>query len=107
MPKATFIQPDATAITIEVLSGTTLMHAAIQNSVSGILAECGGSAVCSTCHVYVNEHYAGQLPPPSEHEREILECSASERTDESRLSCQITMTEDLDGITVRIPPKQV
>lgn len=107
MPSATFIQPDSTRITIEVLSGTTLMHAAVHNNVSGILAECGGSAVCSTCHVYVNEHYVSQLPPPSEHERAILECSASECTAESRLSCQITMTEDLDGITLRIPPTQV
>lgn len=101
MPKATYILPDGTQRTLDLREGQSLMEAAIRNGITAILAECGGSAMCATCHVQI-EHSPGPLPPVSDDEDAMLEETAMARTDASRLSCQIRMRPDLDGIVVRV-----
>lgn len=87
-------------------AGCTLMEAAVDASVRGIAADCGGLATCATCHVIVAEPWAAQLPPPNGDEQGMLDFTASPRQAGSRLSCQIALTDDLDGMTVELPPKQ-
>lgn len=105
MPKVTYRHTDGSEDTIEVPVGWSLMEAAIQNDIDGIVAECGGGCACATCHVYV-EDAAGGLPGISDMEGDMLECTAAERREGSRLSCQIKMTEALDGMVVSIPERQ-
>jgi 2Fe-2S ferredoxin len=107
MPKITYVQPDGERQTVEVSSGATVMASAISNDVPGILAECGGSAMCATCHVYVDPDYVDKLPPVSEIEVEMLASAASERHDNSRLSCQLVMEPGLEELVVHVPPRQV
>lgn len=102
MPKATYILPDGTAREIEMRDGQSLMEAAIRNGIGAILGECGGSAMCATCHCYV-ETAPAALPPLGDDEDAMLDETAAERLPNSRLSCQIRMTAALDGITVRVP----
>jgi 2Fe-2S ferredoxin len=106
MPKVTYISAKGEAREVEVPAGTTVMAAALKNGIDGIVAECGGVCMCSTCHVFVDEKFYGQLPPASDTEEAVLEIAAVERQPTSRLSCQIKMTAELDGLTVRIPEKQ-
>jgi 2Fe-2S ferredoxin len=91
---------------VEGKPGQSLMQAAVKANVAGIEADCGGLLTCATCHVYVREPFAGRLPPPSEDERGMLEFTASERRANSRLSCQIELTQALDGLAVDLPPTQ-
>ena len=107
MPKVTYVQPDGISKVVEVRAGTTAMEAAVDNDVEGIVAECGGACSCATCHVYVDPEFAGRLPEMSGDEDEMLEAAASERLPTSRLSCQIEMTDDLDGLVVRLPEAQI
>ncbi|MBX6373793.1 MAG: 2Fe-2S iron-sulfur cluster binding domain-containing protein [Acetobacteraceae bacterium] len=107
MPRITFIQPDGAERTLDLPVGTTLMLGATQNGVRGIVAECGGCCSCATCHVYVDEDWADRLPPPESGEDEMLFGTAAERLPNSRLSCQLTVTEDMDGLVVRVPDRQV
>ena len=102
MPRATYILPDGSSREIDLREGQSLMEAAIRNGIGAILGECGGSAMCATCHCYVESDPAA-LPPLGDDEDAMLEETAAERQPNSRLSCQIRMTPDLDGITVRIP----
>lgn len=104
MPKVTYRHPDGSEDTIEVPVGWSLMEAAIQNDVDGIVAECGGGCACATCHVYVAS--SDGLPPISDMEGDMLECTAAERREGSRLSCQLKMTEALDGLVVEVPERQ-
>ena len=104
MPRITFIQPDGAERTLDLPVGTTLMLGATQNGVRGIVAECGGCCSCATCHVYVDEAFLGKLDPVSPDEDELLETS-DHREANSRLSCQIEMTEELDGLRVTIAPE--
>ncbi|HLJ63278.1 MAG TPA: 2Fe-2S iron-sulfur cluster-binding protein, partial [Stellaceae bacterium] len=83
------------------------MQAAIANGIDGIVAECGGSAMCATCHVYVDEADLARLPKISQGEDEMLESTAAERRKNSRLSCQLVMTTGLDGLTVHLPETQI
>lgn len=106
MPKVTFTQPDGTSRTLEVPKGMSLMDAAVINGVDGILGECGGQAICATCHVYVRSEYAASLPPAEDLEGEMLACTAAERTNRSRLACQIILGYGLDEIAVDIPTEQ-
>lgn len=106
MPKAIFISHDGTEKEVEVKSGTSLMQAAISNGVYDIVGDCGGSASCATCHVYVDEDFKDKLEPVQDREEEMLGCTACERASNSRLSCQIVMSDDLDGIVLRIPEEQ-
>ena len=86
--------------------GTTVMAAALKNGIDGIVAECGGVCMCSTCHVFVDAGFFSRLPPASDTEEAVLDISAEERQPNSRLSCQIKITEDLEGLIVRMPEKQ-
>ena len=107
MPKVTYIQADGSSATYDFSVGKSLMLAAQSQGVDGILGECGGQAMCATCHVYVEETYLDRLPEMSEDENEMLEEAAAERRPNSRLSCQIPITDDLDGITLEVPEEQV
>lgn len=106
MPKITYIDNDGTARTIDAETGATVMETAINNDIPGILATCGGSCSCATCHVYVDESWYGKLPPPALEESDMLD-TAHELRDTSRLSCQIVVTDDLDGLVVTTPARQI
>jgi 2Fe-2S ferredoxin len=82
------------------------MEAAIDNGVEGIVAECGGACSCATCHVYVDPQWSGRLPPPHAQEDGMLDCVLDRRPN-SRLSCQIKLTEDLDGLVLRVADTQI
>ena len=107
MPKIVYIQPEGQQFTLDVAVGTTLMHAALANGLDGIVAECGGSAMCATCHVYVDPAWESRLPPMNAVENEMLDSVADERRSNSRLSCQVTVTPELDGLVVHLPITQI
>lgn len=107
MVKITYIEPDGRDVELQVPEGWSLMEGAFQNGVDGIEAECGGSCSCATCHVYIDEAFLDRLEPVQPNEDEMLECTASERKPNSRLSCQIEINKSLDGIIVHIPPTQI
>jgi len=107
MPKATFIQHDGAVESIEISTGTSLMQAAMQENIEGIEAECGGCCMCATCHVYVQDPFLDRLPQAEDIELEMLEETAAERRPNSRLSCQLVMTDELDGIVVQLPETQI
>jgi ferredoxin, 2Fe-2S len=106
MPRVSFIQPDGAVQTVDVPAGLSLMEAAIDNGVPGIVAECGGACSCATCHVYVDPEWAGRLKAADALESGMLDC-ALERRETSRLSCQITLTDALDGLVVHVPEAQI
>jgi 2Fe-2S ferredoxin len=106
MPKITCINAQGIPQTIEVPAGQSLMQAATSQGLKGIVAECGGSAMCATCHVYVDPAWMDKIPAANSTELEMLECTASERTAHSRLSCQIRITAELDGMVVTLPASQ-
>lgn len=105
MAKITFIQPDGTSQVVEAQTGVTLMEAAKLNEIPGIEAECGGACACATCHVYVDPTWKAKTGSPSEMEEDMLDFAFDVR-EESRLSCQIKVTDALDGIVLRVPAKQ-
>ncbi|HTK28497.1 MAG TPA: 2Fe-2S iron-sulfur cluster-binding protein [Vicinamibacterales bacterium] len=106
MPRVSYIQPSGDTRTVDVPVGTTLMLAAVRNDIDGIIGECGGVCMCATCHVYVNEAFLDRLPPILDTEEAVLEVTNAERLPNSRLSCQIKMTDALDGLVVQIPSSQ-
>ncbi|MFC7504928.1 2Fe-2S iron-sulfur cluster-binding protein [Nocardioides sp. CPCC 206347] len=91
---------------VQVPVGTTMMRAAIDNLISGVVGECGGDLSCATCHVFVEESWSSRLEPACEDERAMLDATAEEPTEHSRLSCQLTCTADTDGIVLHIPESQ-
>jgi len=105
MIKITYIDSAGTSRTVDAEIGSTVMESAIKNSVPGIEAECGGACACSTCHVYVDEAWAGTVGTPAPMEEDMLDF-AFEVKPNSRLSCQIKVTEELDGLVVRTPERQ-
>ncbi len=105
MPKVTFKDNQGNSKTIEVDNGLTVMEGAVQNEVPGIDADCGGSMACATCHVYVEESWFNKLPKAEDGEVDMIDM-AFEPKQNSRLSCQITVTDDLDGLVVTTPEKQ-
>lgn len=106
MPSVTYAQPNGSEQHFEVPAGTTLMHAAVSNGVNGIVGECGGQAMCATCHVYVRPEFLNELPELGDDEDEMLDCTAAERTDRSRLGCQIQLGSSLASIVVDVPEEQ-
>jgi len=106
MAKITYVEFNGKEHVLDVAPGLSLMQGAINNNVRGIIAECGGACSCATCHVYVDETWADQLDKRSETEEAMLE-AVCDLQPNSRLSCQITVTEKLDGLVVRMPAKQV
>jgi 2Fe-2S ferredoxin len=105
MTRITYIEPDGTRHEVDVKPGLSVMEAAKQNDIPGIIAECGGACACATCHVYVDEAWFARTGGPSETEASMLEFSVDPRTT-SRLACQIPVTEALDGLVVRLPESQ-
>ena len=105
MAKITFIDPGGTARIVDAEVGTTVMEAAIKNGVPGIEAECGGACACSTCHVYIDEAWRETVGEPSPMEEDMLDFAYGVQPN-SRLSCQIKVREDFDGLTVRTPEQQ-
>lgn len=105
MAKITFIQPDGTSQVVEAQTGVTVMEAAKLAEVPGIEAECGGACACATCHVYVDPAWKETTGAPSEMEEDMLDFAFDVR-EESRLSCQIKVTDALDGLVLRVPAKQ-
>jgi len=106
MPRAMLKSADGTVHRIEAAENESLMRAAVRHGIEGIVAECGGECACATCHVYVDERFYGMLQPPGATECELLDFVAAERKTTSRLSCQIKLTPELDGLVVRVPAKQ-
>lgn len=107
MARVTYIEPDGTEHVVDAAAGTSVMMAAVSADIDGIVAECGGSLMCATCHVYVDAAFADRLPEMTPDEDEMLEAAASERRATSRLSCQIELDDELDGLVVRLPESQI
>ncbi len=105
MPKITFIEHDGAVHTVNAEIGSTVMETALRNGVGSIVAECGGGCTCATCLVHVDDAWSAIVGPPTEEEEEMLD-SAFEVKPTSRLSCQIKVTEALDGLIVRTPAYQ-
>ena len=106
MTKITYKDNEGNSKTLEVEKGLTVMEGAIQNNVPGIDADCGGSMACATCHVYVEEKWLSKLPKAEEGEVDMIDM-AFEPKKNSRLSCQITVSDKIEGLVVHLPEKQV
>jgi ferredoxin, 2Fe-2S len=105
MPKVIFVDSEGTERAIEAKAGATVMETAISNSIPGIDAECGGACACATCHVYIDEAWTAKTGKAAPMEEDMLDFAFDVRPT-SRLSCQIKMTDDLDGLRVHTPSKQ-
>ena len=105
MPKITYIERNGKTHVVEVPNGLSVMEGAVQNNIPGIDADCGGSCACATCHVYVDEKWFSKLPNKEDAEEDMLDM-AFEPNKSSRLTCQITVIDDLDGLVVKMPSKQ-
>ena len=105
MPKITYIIDKGNSETIEVSNGLTVMEGAVQNNIPGIDADCGGGMACATCHVYVTDEWFNKLPKKEDGEEDMLDM-AFEPKQNSRLSCQLVVSDELDGLVVNIPSKQ-
>ena len=105
MPKITYIEHNGKSHEIEVPNGLSVMEGAVQNNIPGIDADCGGSCACATCHVYLDEKWFIKLPKKDSAEEDMLDM-ANEPKKFSRLSCQLTVTNELDGLVVKMPSKQ-
>ena len=105
MPKITYIDSSGNQKTIEVEKGLSVMEGAIQNNVPGIDADCGGGMACATCHVYVKEEWFNKLPKAEDGEQDMIDM-AFEPKKNSRLSCQLIVSDELDGLVVTTPSKQ-
>ena len=106
MPKVTYVDHAGHAQAVDVPAGENVMHGALYNGVEGIVGECGGGLSCATCHCYIDDAWVEKVGAPSDIEAELLEAAAAEVKPTSRLSCQIEMTEALDGLIVHTPESQ-
>lgn len=107
MPRVIFHRDGATEV-VTADTGSNVMRAAVQSGVTGIVGECGGQAMCATCHVYVRERYLDSLPEIGEDEQEMLECTAAPRDERrSRLGCQLTLGGDIEEVEVDVPQTQI
>lgn len=106
MPRVTFVQPDASRTTIEAAPGLTAMEVARRHRIRGIKAECGGQCWCSTCHCYIDRLWLDRLPPKQDNEASLIEF-AWEPKETSRLTCQIMLTDALDGLVLYVPERQL
>jgi len=105
MAKITYVEHSGKLHTIQVQNGLTVMEGAVQNNIPGIDADCGGSMACATCHVYVKEEWFNKLPKKEDGEEDMLDM-AYEPNKFSRLSCQLTASDELEGLVVNLPVKQ-
>jgi 2Fe-2S ferredoxin len=106
MLQITIVHPDGRTQNVTAEAGSSAMQAATSAGVRAIVAECGGSCMCATCHVLVDPAWTERLPAPLGNELEMLECTAAERSPGSRLSCQIQLTPALDGLVLHLPDRQ-
>jgi 2Fe-2S ferredoxin len=106
MPTVTAITADGRKHTLDIPPGTSLMQAAVNAGIAEIVAECGGSMMCATCHVYIDDAFAEVCPPMSPTEDAMLDSVAAERRPTSRLSCQLVMNEAMSGLVVNLPERQ-
>jgi ferredoxin, 2Fe-2S len=106
MTTITFIHPDNRSESVDAENGASVMLVALTHGIDGIVAECGGNAVCATCHVYIDPAFVDRLDPVGDDEDALLDGTASERLPNSRLSCQIKVTPALHGLVVRLPERQ-
>ncbi|NBR87651.1 MAG: ferredoxin [Proteobacteria bacterium] len=107
MPTITYVQPNGERRSIPVEVGATVMLTAVANGIPGIVAECGGAAMCATCHVYLDSGCHDAVPQVSEVENEMLESAASGRRENSRLGCQLVIGPDVEEIVVHVPLRQI
>jgi len=103
MPEVTYVLADGRETTVDVPAGQTVMDGSVRNNLPGIVAECGGSCSCATCHVYVEDEWAGCFEEITEEERDLLEFADDARPN-SRLSCQLVMSQENSGVRVVVPP---
>ena len=107
MPNVTYIESNGASHVIDVPEGENVMRGALYNNVDGIVGECGGGLSCATCHCYVDDAWTAKVGgPSSQAEEELLESAAAEVRPSSRLSCQIVMSPELDGLVVHLPERQ-
>jgi len=102
MPKISFVEPDGTVRLVDAMAGESAMRAATRHGVDGIIGECGGSCICATCHCYVDEAWRERVGPPGDIEADVLEFEAHGVRGESRLACQITITDAMEGLVLRV-----
>lgn len=107
MVNVTFVTHEGVQKTVEAAEGDSVMATAIANGLDEVIGECGGSMMCATCHCYVDEAWADRTGAQNDGEGDMLECAASEVKPTSRLSCQIALSSDLDGLVVHLPEAQI
>ena len=105
MPVVNFVNHDGTINEVEVTAGTSLMQAAVDNGIDSIIAECGGACSCATCHCYIDDAWVEAVGQPGDTEKDMLECVLDPQPT-SRLSCQVEVTDALDGLVVKLPESQ-
>jgi ferredoxin, 2Fe-2S len=106
VPKVVYVVATGVEQAIDGMVGDSVMATAVRNGVAGIVGECGGNASCATCHVWVREEFQAAVGPAHDLEDDLLDLAVADRREGSRLSCQIELTDDLDGLTVDVPPEQ-
>jgi 2Fe-2S ferredoxin len=107
MAKITYIEFNGREHVVDVANGMTVMEGARDNNIPGIEADCGGACACSTCHVYVDEAWVDRLPPREAMEEDMLDFAWNPDPERSRLTCQLRVSDELDGLVVRMPEKQI
>ena len=107
MAKITYIECNGTPHEVEVPNGLTVMEGARDNGIPGIEADCGGACACSTCHVYVDAAWVDRLPPKEAMEQDMLDFAWEPDPERGRLTCQLKVTDELDGLVVQMPEKQI
>ena len=107
MAKITYIEHGGKEHVVEVANGLTVMEGARDNNIPGIEADCGGACACSTCHVYVHPDWVGKLPEKDDMEEDMLDFAYEPDAERSRLTCQLKVTDELDGLVVQMPEKQI
>ena len=105
MPTVTYVEANGQNHEIDIASGVSLMQGAVDNMIDGIVAECGGACACATCHCYIDDSWVAKIEPASEMEKDLLDC-VTDPKDNSRLSCQVKMTDALDGLVIHLPESQ-
>lgn len=106
MPKIIYRSASGTEDYVDTTAGTTVMQAAVSAGIDGIIAECGGNAMCATCHVFVDPERIEEFAAMAADEDEMLDCAVTDRRDNSRLSCQLVVSDDHDGLVVELPEEQ-
>ena len=106
VPKIVYVDASGAERVVDGAAGESVMATAVKNGVGGIIGECGGNASCATCHVWVREEFQAVVGPPHDLEDDLLDLAVEERREGSRLSCQIQLGPEMDGLTVDVPPAQ-